>query len=256
MKYIVKLNVDTIALIALYNKAKVAKNEALVHRDLVANTIKLPSGRTRNGGKQDLADAQEKFETAYKEYMSCYNMATAHIRNDVMVTRRQHIIDTLDMAIHHAPNNVTEHVRVAARNCFVERAIQTITCKGYSFDVNCDIEYDGLSVNVWPKGEGRSIGGGVVNVRRKHNYAYNRELEKKMDETTSVAIVGDELHVELPDDYRDGGYTISFQSRSDLDVDYARAAFFIFDACVDIANYFNCYVVESAIAHATYKAIS
>jgi hypothetical protein len=156
------------------------------------------------------------------------------------------------MAIRHSANNVNKDVLIAARTCFVERAIQTITCKGYSFDVNCDISYDGLMVNISPKGEGRSICGGLVNVRRKNEYTYNRDIEKKLETISSITIVDDDLHIELPDEYTDSGYTISCQSRDNLEVDYARAVFFLFDACVDIANSFNCYIVEVALAHSTY----
>lgn len=253
MKYISKLSVETIALIASIEDKDKARREAQTFYDNVLATIKLPSGRTRNGGKKDLEDAKAKYDLARKEYFESSSKLSAYLRQDMMVTRRQHVVDTLDIAILHAPNNVTKDVLVAARTCFVEKAIQTITCKGYSFEVNCDIEYDGLSINVYPKAEGRSIGGGMVNVRRKNDFVYNREVEEKLENITSVNIVDDELHVELPDEYRDSGYTISCQHRDNLDVDYARTVFFLFDACVDIANSFNCYIVESALAYSTYK---
>ena len=253
MKYISKLSVETIALLASIKDKDVARREAQTHLDNIKATIKLPSGRTRNGGKKDLDDAQSKYDLAKNDYWDSYKKLGAYLRADVMVTRRQHIIDILDMAIRHSHNNVTKDVLVAARTCFVERAIQTITCKGYSFDVNCDISYDGLMVNISPVGEGRSVCGGLVNVRRKHTYPENLSIDKKLETITSINVVGDELHVELPDEYRDCGYTISNQSRDDLDVDYARAVFFLFDACVDIANSFNCYIVESALAHSAYK---
>lgn len=253
MKYISKLSVETIALLASIKVAEQALGQAREQRDLVASTIKLPSGRTRNGGKADLADAQSKYDLSFKSYWDCRNKLGAYLRQDMMVTRRQHIVDTFDVLLSHYANNVTKDVVKAARACFVEKEIQTITIKGYSFDVNCDISYDGLMVNVSPKGEGRSVCGGLVNVRRKNEYTYNRDIETKLEDITSVAIVGDELHVELPDEYRDSGYTISCQHRDNLEVDYARTVFFLFDACVDIANSFNCHVVESALAHSTYK---
>lgn len=252
MKYISKLSGETSVLLDHIKVSNDALKQAREERDLVASTIKLPSGRTRNGGKQDLADAQTKYDLSFKSYWDCRNKLSAYLREDMMVTRRQHIVDVLDMAIRHSANNVNKDVLIAARTCFVERAIQTITCKGYSFDVNCEISFDGLMVNISPKGEGRSLGGGLVNVRRKTDYSYNRDIEKKLEIVTSVAIVGDELHVELPDEYTDSGYTISSQSTDNLEVDYARAVFFLFDACVDIANSFNCYIVESALAHSTY----
>ena len=253
MKYISKLSVETITLLASIKVADEAHKQVREERDLVASTIKLPSGRTRNGGKQDLADAQSKYDLSFKSYWDTRNKLSAYLREDMMVTRRQHIIDTLDTMLRHYANNVTKDVILAARTCFVEKAIQTITCKGYSFDINCDISYDGLMVNISPKGEGRSVCGGLVNVRRKNDYTYNRDIETKLETITSVAIVDDELHVELPDEYTDSGYTISCQSRDNLDVDYARTVFFLFDACVDIANSFNCYIIESALAHSTYK---
>ena len=253
MKYISKLSVETIALLASIKDKEVARDEAHAYREYVRSTIKLPSGRTRNGGKADLADAESKHDLCFKDYWDCRNKLGAYLRQDMMVTRRQHVVDILDMAIQHSHNNVTKDVLVAARTCFVEKAIQTITIKGYSFEVNCDIEYDGLSIDVYPKAEGRSIGGGMVNVRRKNDFVYNREVEEKLENITSVNIVDDELHVELPDEYRDSGYTISCQHRANLEVDYARTVFFLFDACVDIANSFNCYIVESALAHSTYK---
>jgi hypothetical protein len=252
MKYISKLSVETITLLASIKVADVALKQAREERDVVSSGLKLPSGRTRNGGKQDLADAQSKYDLSFKSYWDTRNKLGAYLRQDMMVTRRQHIVDTLDTLLQHYPNNVCKDVVMAARTCFIERAIQTITCKGYSFDVNCDISYDGLMVNISPKGEGRSVCGGLVNVRRKNEYTYNRDIEQKLETITSVSIVGDELHVELPDEYRDSGYTISCQSRDDLEVDYARTVFFLFDACVDIANSFNCYIVESALAHSTY----
>lgn len=252
MKYISKLSVETIALLASIKVEEVALKQAREQRDLVASTIKLPSGRTRNGGKQDLADAQAKYDLSFKSYWDTRNKLCAYLREDMMVTRRQHIVDVLDMAIRHSANNVNKDVLMAARTCFVERAIQTITCKGYSFEVNCDISYDGLMVNISPQGEGRSICGGLVNVRRKNEYTYNRDIEKKLETISSITIVDDDLHIELPDEYTDSGYTISCQSRDNLEVDYARAVFFLFDACVDIANSFNCYIVESALAHSTY----
>jgi hypothetical protein len=252
MKYISKLSVETITLLASIKVANEALKQAREQRDLVASTIKLPSGRTRNGGKQDLADAQSKYDLSFKGYWDTRNKLGVYLREDMMVTRRQHIVDVLDMAIRHSANNVNKDVLIAARNCFVERAIQTITCKGYSFDVNCEICYDGLMVNISPKGEGRSVCGGLVNVRRKNGYTYNREIETKLETITSVNVVDDEMHVELPDEYTDSGYTISVQSRDNLDVDYAQTIFFLFDACVGIANSFNCYVVESALAHSTY----
>ena len=253
MKYISKLSVETIALIASIEDKDTARREAQTFFDNVLATIKLPSGRTRNGGKKDLEDAKAKYDLARKEYFDSSSKLSAYLRQDMMVTRRQHVVDILDMAIRHSHNNVTKDVLVAARTCFVEKAIQTITIKGYSFDVNCDIAYDGLAVNVSPKGEGRSVCGGLVNVRRKNDYTYNRDIEKTLETITSVNVTGDELHVELPDEYRDSGYTISCQHRDNLDVDYARTVFFLFDACVDIANSFNCYIVESALAHSTYK---
>lgn len=256
MKYITKLSVETIALLASIKVADEALKQAREQRDLVASTIKLPSGRTRNGGKKDLDDAQSKYDLSFKEYWDCRNKLSAHLRGDVMVTRRQHITDILDMSIRHAHCNVTKDVLVAARTCFIERAIQTITCRGYSFDINCDIAHDGLMLNISPKGEGRSVCGGLVNVRRKNEYTYNRDIEQKLETITSVSVVGDELHIELPDEYRDCGYTISVQSRDDLDVNYAQTLFFLFDACVGVANSFNCYIVESALSHATYKEIN
>lgn len=253
MKYISKLSVETIALIASIKEKEVARNLAVVERDNVLATLKLPSGRTRNGGKQDLANAQSKYDLCFKDYWDTRQKLSAYLRQDMMVTRRKHIIDTFDILLSYYANNVTKDVVTAARTCFVEKAIQTITIKGYSFDVNCDIAYDGVMVNVSPKGEGRSVCGGLVNVRRNNDFTYNREIEEKLENITSVEITGDELHVELPDEYRDTGYTISCQHRDNLDVDYARAVFFLFDACVDIANSFNCHVVESALAHSTYK---
>jgi hypothetical protein len=253
MKYISKLSVETITLLASIKAENEALKQAREQRDLVASTIKLPSGRTRNGGKQDLADAQSKYDLSFKSYSDTRNKLCAYLREDMMVTRRQHIVDVLDMAIRHSSNNVNKDVLIAARTCFVERAIQTITCKGYSFDVNCEISYDGLTVNISPKGEGRSVlCGGLVNVRRNANYRYNRDIEKKLETITSVNVVDDEMHVELPDEYTDSDYTISVQSRDNLDVDYAQTIFFLFDACVGIANSFNCYIVESALAHSTY----
>jgi hypothetical protein len=253
MKYISKLSVETIALIASIKEKEVARREAQTHLDNVLATIKLPSGRTRNGGKKDLEDAKAKYDLARKEYFDSSSRLSAYLRQDVMVTRRKHVVDTFDILLSYYANNVTKDVVTAARTCFVEKAIQTITIKGYSFDVNCDIAYDGLMVNISPAGEGRSVCGGLVNVRRKNTFTYNRDIEKTLETITSVNVVGDELHIELPDEYRDCGYTISNQSRDDLDVDYARAVFFLFDACVDIANSFNCHVVESALAHSTYK---
>ena len=253
MKYISKLSVETITLLASIKVADEALKQAREQCDLVASGLKLPSGRTRNGGKQDLADAQSKYDLSFKSYLDTRNKLGAYLREDMMVTRRQHIIDTLDTMLRHYANNVTKDVVLAARTCFVEKAIQTITIKGYSFDVNCDISYDGLMVNISPKGEGRSVCGGLVNVRRNNDYTYNRDIETKLETITSVAIIDDELHVELPDEYTDSGYTISCQSRDNLDVDYARTVFFLFDACVDIANSFNCYIIESALAHSTYK---
>jgi hypothetical protein len=253
MKYITKLSVETIALLASIKQKDVARREAQTNLDVVKATLKLPSGRTRNGGKKDLEDAQSKYDLAHNEYWDSYKKLGTCLRADVVVTRRQHIVDILDMAIRHSHNNVSKDVLVAARACFVERAIQTITCKGYSFDVNCDISYDGLMVNISPKGEGRSVCGGLVNVRRKNSYSYNRDIEKTLETITSVNVVGDELHVELPDEYRDSGYTISSQSMDDMEVDYARTVFFLFDACTDVANSFNCYIVESALAHSAYK---
>lgn len=253
MKYISKLSAETIALLASIKDKEVARREAQTHLDNVLATIKLPSGRTRNGGKKDLEDAKAKYDLARKEYFDSSSKLSAYLRQDVMVTRSKHIIDTFDILLSYYANNVTKDVVTAARTCFVEKAIQTITIKGYSFDVNCDICYDGLMVNISPAGEGRSVCGGLVNVRRKNTFTYNREIEKTLETITSVNVVGDELHIELPDEYRDCGYTISTQSRSDLEVDYARAVFFLFDACVDIANSFNCHVVESALDHSTYK---
>jgi hypothetical protein len=255
MKYISKLSVETIALLASIKVADEALKQAREQRDLVASTIKLPSGRNRNGGKKDLDDAQSKYDLSFKGYWDCRTKLSAHLRGDVMITRRQHITEILDVMIGHPNNNVVKDVIKAARACFVERAIQTIAIKGYLFDVNCDISFDGLMVNISPQGEGRSVCGGLVNVRRKNEYTYNRDIEQKLETITSVSVVGDELHVELPDEYRDSGYTISCQSRDDLEVDYARTVFFLFDACVDIANLFNCYIVESALSHATYKEI-
>ena len=253
MKYISKLSVETITLLASIKVADEALKQAREERDVVSSGLKLPSGRTRNGGKQDLADAQSKYDLSFKSYWDTRNKLGAYLREDMMVTRRQHIVDVLDMAIRHSANNVNKDVLIAARNCFVERAIQTITCRGHSFDINCDISYDGLMVNISPKGEGRSVCGGLVNVRRKNEYTYNREIETKLETITSVNVVDDEMHVELPDEYTDSGYTISVQSRDNLDVDCAQTIFFLFDACVGIANSFNCYIVESALAHSTYK---
>lgn len=253
MKYISKLSVETIALLASIKDKEVARDEAHAYREYVRSTIKLPSGRTRNGGKADLADAESKHDLCFKDYWDSRNKLGAYLRRDMMVTRRQHITEILDVMIGHPNNNVVKEVITAARNCFVNKAIQTITIKGYSFDVNCEINFDGVMVNVSPVGDGRSICGGMVNVRRKNDFVYNREVEEKLENITSVNIVDDELHVELPDEYRDSGYTISCQHRDNLDVDYARTVFFLFDACVDIANLFNCYIVESALAHSTYK---
>jgi hypothetical protein len=253
MKYITKLSVESIALLASIKDKDVARREAQTHLDNVKATLQLPSGRTRNGGKKDLEDAKAKYDLAHNEYWDSYKKLGAYVRADMMVTRRQHIVDTFDTLLRHYPNNVCKDVLLAGRACFVERAIQTITCKGYSFDVNCDISFDGLMVNISPVGEGRSVCGGLVNVRRKNTYSYNRDIEKTLETITSVNVVGDELHVELPDEYRDSGYTISCQSRDNLEVDYARTIFFLFDACVDIANSFNCYIVESALAHSAYK---
>lgn len=253
MKYISKLSVETIALLASIKDKDVARREAQTHLDNIKATIKLPSGRTRNGGKKDLEDANAKYDLAHKEYFDSSSKLSAYLRKDMMATRRQHLTEILDVMIGHPNNNVVKDVIKAARTCFVEKAIQTITIKGYSFDVNCELCFDGMMVNISPVGEGRSICGGLVNVRRKNTFTYNREIEKTLETITSVNVTGDELHVELPDDYRDSGYTISFYNRDDLDVDYGRAVVFLLDACVDIANLFNCYIVESALAHSTYK---
>jgi len=253
MKYISKLSVETIALIASIKEQEVARNLALVERDNVIATLKLPSGRTRNGGKKDLEYAKAKYDDLHKAYWDTRQKLSAYLREDMMVTRRQHLTEILDVMIGHPNNNVVKDVIKAARTCFVEKAIQTITIKGYSFDINCELCYDGMMVNVSRAGEGRSVCGGLVNVRRKNTFTYNREIENMLETITSVNLVGDELHVELPDEYRDSGYTISFHNREDLDVDYGRTVVFLLDACVDIANLFNCYIVESALAHSTYK---
>lgn len=253
MKYISKMSVETIALLASIKEKDVARREAQTHLDNVKATIKLPSGRTRNGGKADLDDAKAKYDLAHNAYWDSYKKLGAYLRQDMMVTRRQHITEILDVMVGHPNNNVAKEVIKAARTCFVEKEIQTITIKGYSFDVNCELCLDGVMVNISPKGEGRSVCGGLLNVRRKNTFTYNLGIEKMLETITSVNVTGDELHVELPDEYRDEGYAISFYNRDDLEVDYARAVFFLFDACVDIANLLNCYIVESALAHSAYK---
>ncbi len=255
MKHIIKLSVDTLAFIASYKKADEAHNEASAYRNAISSSIKLPSGRTRNGGKKDLADAEQKLTLARNEYFSVRTMAQSHIRKDVLVERRQNVVNAIDNMLYAPRCNVTKDVLLAARTCFVERVIQKVKVGDYTFDVMCDLEYDGVAVHISPEGEGRSLGGGMVTVRRKNKVTYNIEIEKELERITSAHISGEYLCVELPDDYTDGGYSINVKSRDEVDVQYARMMFFLFDSCVDIANGFNCHIVESALANSMYKVI-
>jgi hypothetical protein len=255
MKHIIKLNVDTLAFIEAHKGANDRHNEASAFRNAISSSIKLPSGRTRNGGKKDLEDAEQKLTLARNEYFSVRTMMQTHIRKDVLAVRRDNIYDALNNMLYAPRCNVTKDVLLAARTCFVERVIQKVKVGEYTFDVMCDLEYDGVAVHISPEGEGRSLGGGMVTIRRKNKVTYNIEIEKELERITSAHIAGGYLHVELPDDYTDGHYTINVQSRSEVDVQYARAMFFLFDACVDIANGLNCYVVESALSHSMYKVI-
>jgi hypothetical protein len=255
MKHIIKLNVDSIAFIEACKKASLAHNEASAYRNAILSSIKLPSGRTRNGGKKDLADAEQKLDLARKEYFSMCDLMRSNLRKDILVERRDNIYDALNKMLYDTRCDVTKDVLLAARTCFVERFIQKVKVGDYTFDVMCDLEYDGVAIHISPEGEGRSLGGGMVTIRRKHGVRYNIELDKELERITSASIVDDELHVELPDEYKDGGYTINIKSRDEVDAQYARTMFFLFNSCVDITNGFNCHIIESGLSHSMYKVL-
>lgn len=252
MKHYIDITTETINAIAEYAKAQTQEKYALANRDNVASTIKLPSGRTRNGGKVALGIAEGQLEEARRHQSDCYRKKVQLLANDITVYRRNHIVNALGYVQSIQHDAITIEIVKAALRCFIENEIQTIKIGAYDFDINFACIGDGVGLNLTHSGEGRSVCGGLFNVKRKYNQ-YEFSAEKALVDSIKVNVADNKLEVELPEDYVDGNYCVSIQNRDDINPDLARKYVFIIDALCHIANGLNSTMQEYALRVSKYN---
>lgn len=252
MKHYIDITTETINAIAEYAKAQTHYEHARANYDNVASTIKLPSGRTRNGGKVALGIAEGQLEDARRHFNDCQRKKTQLLADDITVYRRNHIVNALGYIESVNNDAITIEITKAALRCFIQKEIQTIKIGAYDFDVNFDCTSDGVGLFINHSGEGRSVCGGLLNVKRKHDqYCFSNQ--QALLDSIKVNIADDKLEVELQDDYVDGNYCVSISNRDDVHTDLARKYVFILDALCHIARGLNMTMQEYALRQSKYN---
>ena len=255
--YTTKLNPATIEAMSEHKHITEIYHQSLATRDMLAKAIVLPSGRTRKGGKADLAIANEDLESKGKEYLEVKSKLNMNLRLDINQTKQTCVYNVLTNLMNCGRSDITRSLARAARDSLGSKLIQTmyVCSPSYKFEICLTIEADGVIINVSPLGEGRGVCGGAINVRRKGTMLYDYKHQVQITESMDVKVneKDGEIFIQLPDTSCDGDYGITLMSREHMDPNYARAFFFLTDACVDIANEFNGMLAIHALSLAKYK---
>ena len=233
--YTTKLNPATIEAMCEYKHVTKIYHQSLATRDMLAKAIVLPSGRTRKGGKADLAIANEDLDAKSKEYLDVKSKLRMNLRLDMNQTKETCVHNVLTNLMSCGRSDVTRSLARVARDSLGNKEIHTmyVCSPSYKFEICLRIEADGVVLNVYPLGQGRGVCGGAINVRRKGTMLYDYNNQKAIIESMEVKVDehDGEILTQLPDTSCDGDYGISLMSREHMDPNYARAFFFLTDAC-------------------------
>lgn len=255
--YTTKLNPATIEAISAYKHYTDVYNQSANDKEAIIKANTCPSGRMRKGGKAHIEIAEEVLQANKKHYLDAKSKLSMNLRLDINQTKQTCVHNVLTNLMSCGRSDVTRSLARAARDSLGSKLIQTmyVCSPAYKFEICLTIEADGVVLNVSPLGEGRGVCGGAINVRRKGDMIYDYSNQVKITESMDVKLNEEngEIHIQLPDCSCDGDYGITLMSRNHMDGNYARAFFFLVDACVDIANEFNGMLAIHALSLAKYK---
>lgn len=246
MNHTINISTETIEAIARLRQANADFNAI---KDSIAkceSTLLLPSGRARKGGRKEMQDLEAVREEKLKVNMTATNEARHLLKKDVMVYIKNRCIDAIAHSVSTIGIGSLCSVFKAAEHSLTNGSTETIsidinqTGTTHEYDIVCSYQdySSGLTICISRKGEGRSLGGGIVNVRR------NRPMFRFNDEKFSVINQfindnGTALIVGVPPSYLDGAYYVTIDGREDCGPGDAYAIAHLVNTCADICRYLN-----------------
>jgi len=244
MKHIITISNDTLLVI---NNAK-ALNLALHDQDEkiknIEATLLLPSGRARSGGRKELQEANVVRDHLYNEWQKTFNLASNLLRTATKDYIKASCIRILENQSDQNDSDVGTILRAAVIAIQHESGKHTIRIDnpiagyGFSYDVYCAYsEHSGLCINVTEHNGGRSISGGIANVRRKYQ-PFRLEDERVKDVKFSINEQGN-LAVDVPASYADGGYVVTLNNHDELTSEEAHAMARVITALGHICHSFT-----------------
>ena len=244
MKHIITISNDTLLAI---NNAK-ATNLVLTEQDkkirLLEIELLLPSGRARKGGRKEVSEANVVRDHLYNEWQKTFNLASNLLRTATKDYIKASCIRILENQSDQNDSDVGTILRAAVIAIQHESGKHTIRIDnslagyGFEYDVFCAYsEHSGLTINVTEHNQGRSISGGIANVRRKYQ-PFLLEDERVKDVKFSINEQGD-LAVDVPASYADGGYVVTLNNHDELTSEEAHAMARVITALGHICHSFT-----------------
>jgi hypothetical protein len=230
MKHIIPISTETLVVI---NNAK-ALNLALHDQDEkiknIEATLLLPSGRARSGGRKELQEANAVRQHLCNQWHEAFRIACDHMRDVTTAFVKERCIKLLDDGSDTSTSDVSDILKAASlaiQNRDTGRHTITIGNfvgdHSFKYDLFCTYtDHNGLCINITKVGEGRFIGGGIVNVRRKYQ-PFRLEDERMKDVQSYLNDSGTNLVVDVPMSYSDSNYVVAINNQDEHTADEAMA---------------------------------
>ena len=240
MQHTIKLDAVTCDKINAMKEAKASYSEAAEKVKSINDSLLLPSGRARKGGRADLEAGSIESKVKYELYSKSREITREAVRGYITDIRNKHIVKTLTDFLGIAD------IRDPYEFDIIHASIESFNASGQAvivniehndFEVRCNYEsYNGFRISITIKGEYCGIGGGNVEVRKI--YEASDFIDKKEDGLKGELIDG-YLVIDIPDTYYDNCHGISINYLKDVSHGLARSVGDVVVACSMIQEKIN-----------------
>jgi hypothetical protein len=222
MQHTIKLDAVTCEKINAMKEAKASYSEAADKVKSINDSILLPSGRARKGGRKELEEAKVESRIKYETYNKAKDVARQSVRTYVNDIRSKHINDVLSRLVGQLS---TAHEFEILMAC-----IESIKSDGSKVKVNIEHtvydvravyeSYNGFRVSINFENEYCGIGGGAIEIKKQYERS---DFEDKKQIGISGSLVDGFLVIEIPDDYLDNVHKLTINHQREIDSKLARS---------------------------------
>lgn len=246
MKYIITISNDTLVAINNHKATSLALKNHDQQIATIEQTLLLPSGKARKGGRKELNDANVVRQHLVDESTKASNVASRLLREATNAFTKERCLTCLEAQADTNDTDVGAIYRAAVlafqdleSGKHTIRIDNPIAGYGFDYDVFCSYSDNyGLVINITKHNEGRSISGGIVNVRRKYQ-PYTLEDERMSVVDCYINDSGTNLVVDVPPSYVDGGYVVAVNQQDEQTPEEAQTTARLIAAMAHICQTFN-----------------